>query len=391
MQLLSLSIKLPHEISMGLSPMDESEDVVNTTAKKAFSPAAMSLHRNPSPRVRGILRKEDSPPRERRTVTFAEKLIKSPFKKPTDLSEPKAPVAGKRKREDEDGTVDNEPSLKKAKGASTDSAVPPDGFGKLQMANGAIVEGLFRNGRLDPAVGHITFKDGLTYEGQIECGGPNEYYAEGTGVLTLLSGETHVGLFHKGVPHGPGKLVYQGKTIIESDFVNGTFGAITKIALQDGMHYEGEITFDPNMPYLPPVGHGQGRICDQTGELIYKGGFSFGLFEGSGKLVSPPGLEGAVSLQGEFSKGVLKGEGTVYFADGSIYKGTLEAVLRKENMYEYLLTGKGTFIMPNQDVYLGFFKKGKRHGSGTLVENGKTYDVTYVNDRRIRWQEVRNG
>lgn len=121
-----------------------------------------------------------------------------------------------------------------------------------------------------------------------------------------------------------------------------------------------------------------------------------------------------------FNADSADGEGVVYFADGTYFKGVLagqqlsQGTLVVPNRYTYkgafinnkpsghgqqLFTdgrsyegdfrdgvkeGKGTFKWPSGDTYTGDWLNGKQHGHGVLVKGGKSIEGDFFEGKKVK-------
>ena len=51
-----------------------------------------------------------------------------------------------------------------------------------------------------------------------------------------------------------------------------------------------------------------------------------------------------------------------------------------------LMEGYGTFSWPNGKKYIGYWKNGKQHGIGSIINiNGKELRGEFMDGKRLRW------
>lgn len=77
----------------------------------------------------------------------------------------------------------------------------PHGYGRMELPEGDIYEGLFRYGEFISGEVRISYADGSTFEGQVDKL-REDGSLDGRGKLTLASGETYEGNFKDGNPFG---------------------------------------------------------------------------------------------------------------------------------------------------------------------------------------------
>jgi hypothetical protein len=115
--------------------------------------------------------------------------------------------------------------------------------------------------------------------------------------------------------------------------------------------------------------HGAGHAVFRTG-YEYDGQFSHGLLDGNGVLGFPDGTR----YSGDFVNNCLTGSGRFDYSDGSYYDGQVVDGVRH---------GRGVFYVAAQKLkYEGEFENGKRHGSGSIVWLGTDarYEGGFAND-----------
>lgn len=136
------------------------------------------------------------------------------------------------------------------------------------------------------------------------------------------------------------------------------------------------------------TGYLNNNVPDIKGVFIYKngdtyeGGISEGLYSGYGKLKFKDGpsyfgnfikglkdgpgvyVSATAVIGGVWEKGILRGEATISYYNGSKYEGNLENGLRH---------GQGIFNYPNGESYSGSWKNDKYHGQGTYFFNDGSY------------------
>lgn len=90
-------------------------------------------------------------------------------------------------------------------------------------------------------------------------------------------------------------------------------------------------------------------------------------WDGKGAFQYPSGAK----YIGQFEKGFIHGQGTLYFSTGHVYVGNWVWQYRE---------GEGKFTFNNGDEYVGQFKKSKFHGKGIMrYHNGDVYKGAWKN------------
>ena len=139
-------------------------------------------------------------------------------------------------------------------------------------------------------------------------------------------------------------------------------------------------------------GNGQVYFTDATGELVVcsfredsadgqgvvyfaDGSFFKGILSGQqmtqGTLVVP----NKYTYVGPFINNKLNGHGKQQFTDGRSYDGEFRDGLKE---------GKGPFIWPNGDTYTGDWLNGKQHGHGVFVQSGKRIEGEFALGKKIK-------
>ena len=215
------------------------------------------------------------------------------------------------------------------------------GYGKFTYSNGKIEEGKFEKNKFMGAKntiettvqeqiesktnGKLAFGDNL-YEGEIQ-----NLRANGKGKMTYKDGRILEGNWLNNLPHGEGKMIdAKGNLIYEGNYALGKLHGKGKIYYNNGDRYEGD--------FFESKKQGQGIFTFKNNE-IYEGAFLNNLFHGKGKMK---------------------------YISGTVYEGAFE------NNYE---NGQGKITSSGGDVYEGIFTKGKCNGQGTVnYKNGDKYN-----------------
>lgn len=187
-------------------------------------------------------------------------------------------------------------------------------------------------------------------------------------------GEFH-GQMQAGIIHGQGKIHWPNNTHYEGEFQQGQFHG-QGLMLHSCGYYEGE--------FQQGQYHGQGQLsCD---EYFYEGEFEAGQPEGQGSLIRyqvgtftgqfhkglPHGQVKAVFFKhsaygggyylGNFTQGVIQGQGERLYPNGRAYRG---------HFNEGLPDGPGQIEWPNNDWFKGTFSLGIPAGQGLCSLNGQ--------------------
>lgn len=144
-----------------------------------------------------------------------------------------------------------------------------------------------------------------------------------------------------------------------------------------GKQYDAEGLLEYEGAFTDGLRNGKGKAYE-AGILVYEGDFAADLYEGQGKLYQ----DDMLLYEGGFAAGERAGEGTEYYADGTIhYKGTFA---------EGLLDGNGTeYAEDGTKTYEGSFAQGVYSGAGSLYPaEGERIDATFENGEpngSIQW------
>ena len=109
-----------------------------------------------------------------------------------------------------------------------------EGKGKYVYANGAIYEGVWKDGKPE-GKGKCVYANGAIYEGDWKDGKP-----EGKGKYIFTNGDTYEGDWKDDKPEGKGKDVYADGVIYEGDYKNGKKEGKGKFIDANGDIYEGD-------------------------------------------------------------------------------------------------------------------------------------------------------
>lgn len=261
----------------------------------------------------------------------------------------------------------------------------------------------------------------LQYLGEVEDGKP---HGRGTAILTseeelvFVSGKFERGTlsygysweldhdkrFYRGdldpatlKPHGHGKVVVDKvHTVYEGEFCQGKrHGQGTSFYRDGSVEYTGRWEHDHKSG-------ADGKLFQETGELLYHGDFREDLYHGSGTsychgrlaykgewkageydgvgvLYDPE--EGHVCFVGNFSQGWRHGQGMEFTADGlTSYSGEFEHGFKHGPGKQWVFDDEGTL----QEVYEGSWEEGFREGHGSSKNAAKVilYDGGWKNGMR---------
>lgn len=206
------------------------------------------------------------------------------------------------------------------------------------------------------------------YEGQILNNVPHGY-----GTKKFINGNVYKGYWKNGFEEGDGLLEFENKDSYRGNFKRGKFS-------------------------------GYGVYCTFDGEK-YEGFWKNGVRHGKGTILFVSGIEKKKEkYEGQFLNGVACGIGTLFFKNGDVYKGEFRdgkifgkgklTTFRSKNegdeqeVYEGefendLLDGYGCYMQGNKEVYLGFWRKGKRHGKGQYLDENGDYAMALFCDDKI--------
>lgn len=248
----------------------------------------------------------------------------------------------------------------------------------------------------------LTLDDGSSYAGTTY-----EDVPYGTGVLTMLNGDTYSGGFENGQRHGVGTFCTDTYTY-KGLWRNNKFHGLGTLHFVTGEMYDGE--------FSDGLRHGIGRLVESA-RAWYRGEWRHDQKHGKGHCHSDDGL-----YEGQFQNGRRHGSGTMTYQNGSTYKGHWSRGVRcgkghlkgasveyrgywREDIYhgtgtlQCVATGtyeghwrnglrhqKGRQTSPKGDVYDGGWSRGRRQGAGTLTSaNGDVFEGFWISDLRSGW------
>ncbi len=174
-------------------------------------------------------------------------------------------------------------------------------------------------------------------------------------VTVLENGGRYKGALKDGVPHGFGTVEVEGQGIYKGYFQDGNptgWGTLTLFSL--GESYEGFFE--------------DGRL--QEGTVYYPDGT---IYKGKLQDLKPHGLGATWKLgrkvsQGDFENGQMK-KGSFWYPNGDFYEGFLE---------NRLPVGSGIFITKTGDKYKGIFKDGQVVKGAVVYSNGDVYEGDFL-------------
>ncbi|KAL4464624.1 hypothetical protein ABPG74_011185 [Tetrahymena malaccensis] len=186
------------------------------------------------------------------------------------------------------------------------------GKGKFRWANGVIYEGQFEYNTIK-GVGTYQWPDTSTYTGQVLNG-----LRHGQGTFVSPEGEAeYTGSWVEGLRNGNGTIKFKSGAVFEGQFVNGCKHGHGRMTYPSGNYYEGEWKYDKK--------DGQGTMIWLNSKEKYYGqwrnnlqnGFGVHIWlesKGEGKLMRN-------RYEGQWVDGQRHGYGVFYYANGSKYEG----------------------------------------------------------------------
>lgn len=201
------------------------------------------------------------------------------------------------------------------------------------------------------------------YSGAMKDGVPN-----GQGIFIDLQGVKYIGQFSNGINTGDwtsGTIQWPDNTVYTGALQKGNLKGAGKLTTPTGIKFIGQ--FNGN------------NIRDWTAGTIqwpdgktYSGALKAMKAQGQGQIDWPEGAEYKRYL-GDFSVGMMEGQGSLLFADGHSYTGSFSA---------NQATGTGTLNWPKEGVhYEGQVKDGLMEGQGVLkTTHGELYTGQFKNN-----------
>lgn len=183
-----------------------------------------------------------------------------------------------------------------------------NGEGYISYADGSYYEGCWKDNKRN-GYGEYIWSDGSSYYGNWEDDFPN-----GEGEINLSNGDFYTGEIEYGYFSGAGTYIFANGERYEGTFVENKKDGIGYYYFANGNSYEGE--FKNNQP------NGKGRFYFENG-TFYDGEFENGKLKGNGSLFIPEENDYTVITSSCWSENVIPTSGSVLFANGDEFVGTL--------------------------------------------------------------------
>ena len=272
-------------------------------------------------------------------------------------------------------------------------AMLPNGRGTRLYADGGSLEGHFADGEAEGEA-RLTSAAGDVYEGPVRRSLPSGY-----GTWVGSNGARFEGEFERGARHGSGRLIQADGATIDGHWRNGLLDGRAEVVSADGARYAGDFVAGKR------DGHGMARRADGS---MYDGQWRANEPHGEGAWIAPasvavgrpaaapgaavPGAEtdgstGAAfefdpptKYNGSWVEGKRTGHGSIVYASGASYVGTLD----EEESFD----GAGRYTAAEGSAlgfsYDGQWMRGVRHGAGKSTDyaDGSCYDGEWVAGRR---------
>ena len=203
--------------------------------------------------------------------------------------------------------------------------------------------------------GKITFKNNITYEGNMKYG-----------------------IMHNENPEEPCTINFPDGTKYIGTIINNEITGEGKYIFEDGSTYEGSV--------LNGLRHGKGTFKSGNG-IFYEGEWRNGLKNGKGKII-----QGNMELEGEWIDDILNGKCRIKWKSGNLFDGKLQNNKMNGNGYmDNSQNGYGIHIWYDtknenkffRDRYVGEWKEGKRNGYGKFYySNGNIYEGYWKNNSK---------
>lgn len=184
-----------------------------------------------------------------------------------------------------------------------------NGEGCLSYQDGSYYEGSWKHNKRN-GYGEYVWADGSSYYGNWEDDFPN-----GQGEINLSNGDYYSGELEYGYFSGAGIYLFANGDRYEGTFVENKKSGVGLYYFENGNSYEGE--FKENQP------NGNGRFYFSNG-IFYEGNFENGKLKGEGALYIPEGDDYTIITSSIWSENILPTSGSVLFANGDEFVGTLE-------------------------------------------------------------------
>ena len=192
--------------------------------------------------------------------------------------------------------------------------------------------------------GKITFKNNISYEGNLKYGILNNENPETPCTLTFPDGTKYIGTLKNNRITGEGTYYFSNGATYKGSVLNG---------LRDG--------------------YGSYKSVDNK---FYEGEWKSGLKHGKGKII-----QGNMELEGEWKFGILCGKCKIKWKSGNFFEGQL---------VNNAMNGDGYMIWYNQlEKYIGQWKNNLQNGYGVHIWYDNKPDNKFFRDRYVG--EWKNG
>lgn len=225
-----------------------------------------------------------------------------------------------------------------------------NGHSKYEYRNGAVYEGMMRNGKIH-GLGTLTFVNGDVYRGYWSMN-----KRQGEGILNTIDGLSYQGTFVDNQLQGSARVYDQAGGCFEGEWdkgVNHKMGTYTAASgqKQKGYWTDGGFAAQPQQKKvetkeyladcnLVPCGSGKGRMVFDDGS-VYVGFFVNGLPDGEGECRY---INGEV-YKGHWSKGRPSGRGQYVYSNGLVLSGDwLEGKYIEKEIITKVAAGPGVNI-----------------------------------------------
>lgn len=261
-----------------------------------------------------------------------------------------------------------------------------DGFGRMTFPNQDYMEGTWSEGNLID--GCLVYKNGNYYKGPFI----NNQFANG-GVFVLRDKNLYyTGEFANNQFSGKGQLIWQSTNTF---YYNGHF-------YKDEFYGEGELYVPNSLTVIKGQWQGEKIVKNaevyENGIKIYEGDLINGLKQGLGKFYQEDAKalgEGIFEnnelkkihiyhirenefMKGEFDKD-LNGNGELFYADRSCYKGSFYMGLRHgKGRMMYSNKGTGSVVFDGE-----WFRGNKKRGKMTLTEEAE-FEGDFISDDVVK-------
>lgn len=233
-------------------------------------------------------------------------------------------------------------------------------YTKAAIENLGMYEGqVFRDSKVPNGKGRLEMENGVVYSGDFKDG-----KMTGFGVMEDFEGNYYEGEFKNGQKHGKGLEILEG-------------GEMT-----------GKVCYEGKFNYDAKDGYGKPRLFNRycKGKLsqekigTYNGYFSKGEFNGYGIFK----WKDRKTYKGIWSMGTISGNGKMVYPNGDVYEGDFLNGKRH---------GEGTLQMVKSSTsYTGPWFGGKQHGIGMVMrKGGQSKKAFYSEGKFMRWIDEFDG